>query len=189
MKANPIVAGAQADRKPHYPFPRAANRESGRVGRDGAKVVTLRPTEALQPDSSMGSPKGHAAAGVRPYHERASLEPLKDESALAPMQGEGSSVGSRSGKRGRGSFKTMNAFKSSPDWQYGCWKRWPKEDSWPGVLDLYEAAARVRMSPDSLRRAAATGRDGRAKLAHRRIGISYRFSLREIDNYGLIHAR
>jgi hypothetical protein len=189
MKTSPIVNSARVPRKSHYPFPRAAKRDSGRVGCDGAKANARLPTEAFQSGGSRGSPQDHAVEAIRPVHDRASHKPLNDESGLAEVQGDDLSVGSRPGKRGRGSFKTMNAFKSSSEWQYGCWKRWPKEDAWPGILDLYEAAARVRMSPDSLRRAAATGRDGRAKLAHQRIGMSYRFSLRDIVNFGLIHAR
>jgi hypothetical protein len=57
------------------------------------------------------------------------------------------------------------------------------------VFQLYEAAARVRISTGSIRRAAETGRDGLAKLEHQRIGTAYRFRSRDIDAYGLVKGR
>jgi hypothetical protein len=194
MKPSPIVNSARVPRKSHFPFPRAAKKESGRGGCDGAKANARRPTEAFQWDGSMGNPQDTAAEAIRPDHEKASHEPLKDGSAGAPEQRNAATMEGQPGKKqtteqSHGSFATVSAFKASPEWQEGCWTRWPKEESWPGVLDLYEAAARVRMSPDTLRRAAATGRDGKAKLAHQRFGTSYRFRTRDIDSYGLVTGR
>jgi len=194
MKTYPIVAGAQAPRKPHFPFARASNKTSGRGGRVVVKAITPRPAEAFQPGGTVGNRQNHPAEAIRLALERPGLGPPKDGSTVAAVKGDGSSLKDRPAmsqpaKRGHGSFKTMNAFKSSPEWRDACWVRWPNPAAWPGILDLYEASARVRMSPDSLRRAAATGRDGRAKLAHQRIGTSYRFWLRDIDNYGLVLGR
>jgi hypothetical protein len=194
MKTNPIVNDARAPRKPLYPFPRAANRDGGRGGRGVVKAITPKSAEAFQQEGIVGNCQNHPAEAIRLALERPGVGVPKDGSAGAAMQGDGSSMEGgptkrQPDKRGHESFKTMNAFKSSPDWQDSCWTRWPKEESWPGILDLYEAAARVRMSPDTIRRATATGRDGRAKLAHRRIGTSYRFWLRDIDNYGIVLGR
>ena len=52
--------------------------------------------------------------------------------------------------------------KASETWQSKLWLRWPREDCWPAKLDIYEAAAYLRVSPDTIRRALVVARDGRA---------------------------
>lgn len=86
-------------------------------------------------------------------------------------------------------YKSANAYRSSDEFRDACWSRWPTDAAWPRVLDVYEAAARLRTSPDSIRREATIGRDGKAKLAHQRIRAAYRFRLQDIDNYGQVQAR
>ncbi len=86
-------------------------------------------------------------------------------------------------------YRSANDFKSSDEFQDECWSRWPTDAAWPRVVDVYEAAARLRTSPSSIRREATIGRDGKAKLAHQRLGATYRFRLQDIDNYGLVQAR
>ncbi len=79
--------------------------------------------------------------------------------------------------------------KSSPIWQGELWRRWPREEDWPARLDVYEAAAYLRLSPDSIRRALVQARDGRAKLAHQRIGSIYRIRRIDLDAFGKVDAR
>jgi hypothetical protein len=82
-----------------------------------------------------------------------------------------------------------NREKSSTAWQDELWRRWPREEDWPARLDVYEAAAYLRLSPDSIRRALVQARDGRAKLAHQRIGSIYRIRRVDLDSFGKVDAR
>lgn len=86
-------------------------------------------------------------------------------------------------------WKTAHAYKSSAEWQEQCWVRWRTDDDWPFKLDVYEAAAYLRVSSDSIRRAMVTGRDGRAKLSHQRVGSVYRIRRGDLDNFGRVEAR
>jgi len=79
--------------------------------------------------------------------------------------------------------------KSSTAWQDERWHRWPREEDWPARLDVYEAAAYLRLSPDSIRRALVPARDGRSKLAHQRIGSIYRIRRVDLDSFGKVEAR
>lgn len=85
--------------------------------------------------------------------------------------------------------KATNREKSSPEWQDELWRRWPREEDWPARLDVYEAAAYLRLSPDTIRRALVQARDGRAKLAHQRIGSIYRIRRVDLDTFGKVEAR
>ncbi len=79
--------------------------------------------------------------------------------------------------------------KSSADWQLAQWVRWPLEAQWPGVMDLYEAAAFRRVHPSTIRRACMPGRDKRAELPHQRIGVSYRITKSALQNFGAVKER
>jgi hypothetical protein len=87
------------------------------------------------------------------------------------------------------SLNATNREKSSTAWQDELWRRWPREEDWPARLDVYEAAAYLRLSPDSIRRALVQARDGRAKLAHQRIGSIYRIRRVDLDTFGKVEAR
>ncbi|MBL9212708.1 MAG: hypothetical protein JNL92_19760, partial [Opitutaceae bacterium] len=50
--------------------------------------------------------------------------------------------------------------KASATWQDALWRRGPREDCWPAKMDVYEAAAYLRVSPDTIRRAVVIARDG-----------------------------
>ena len=77
----------------------------------------------------------------------------------------------------------------SGEWQFECWRKWPKPENWPAILDVYEAAAFLRVSHWTLRRATVTGRDGRAKLSHQRIGSVIRFRRSDLEKFGLVKDR
>jgi len=79
--------------------------------------------------------------------------------------------------------------KASATWQDALWRRWPREDCWPVKMDVYEAAAYLRISPDTIRRAVVIARDGRAKLAHQRLGSVYRFRKADLDAFGAVPGR
>lgn len=79
--------------------------------------------------------------------------------------------------------------KASAAWQDALWRRWPREDCWPAKMDVYEAAAYLRVSPDTIRRAVVIARDGRAKLAHQRLGSVYRFRKADLDAFGAVPGR
>lgn len=67
--------------------------------------------------------------------------------------------------------------------------RWPDEIAWPAKLDIYEAAAYLRVSPDTIRRHLAVARDGRARLAHQRVGSVYRIRRVDLDAIGAVPGR
>ena len=79
--------------------------------------------------------------------------------------------------------------KATAAWQEGLWRRWPSEECWPAKMDVYEAAAYLRVSPDTIRRAVVVARDGKARLAHQRLGSVYRFRKADLDEYGAVPGR
>ncbi len=81
-------------------------------------------------------------------------------------------------------FKRTAAFADS------LWQKWPAESDWPGVLDLYEAAAFLRVDYKSVWRACKVGRtDKKARLAHQRIGTNYRIRRADLVALGRVEAR
>jgi excisionase family DNA binding protein len=79
--------------------------------------------------------------------------------------------------------------KASAVWQDALWRRWPREEVWPAKMDVYEAAAYLRVSPDTIRRAVIVARDGKAKLAHQRLGSVYRLRKADLDAFGSVPGR
>lgn len=84
---------------------------------------------------------------------------------------------------------TATKIKSSSDWQIGLWQLWPREEVWPAKLDIYESAAYLRVSPDTIRRAVTVARDGKAQLAHQRVGAIYRIRKVDLDSFGAVRGR
>lgn len=85
--------------------------------------------------------------------------------------------------------KSRHAMKCGREWQDLQWAKWPTPAHWPGVLDLYEAAAYRRVHPDTIRRATVPGRDHKAKLRHQRFGSGLRFSKGDLDRFGVVEER
>ncbi|WP_334319087.1 helix-turn-helix domain-containing protein [Termitidicoccus mucosus] len=79
--------------------------------------------------------------------------------------------------------------KATAEWQNELWKRWPREECWPAKMDVYEAAAYLRVSPYTIRRAVTVARDGKARLAHQRLGALYRIRKIDLDAYGAVPGR
>lgn len=96
---------------------------------------------------------------------------------------------SDAGMNSVGGRRTLNQIKSSKDWQESMWRQWKESGCWPAILDVYEAAAYLRVSPDTIRRALVCGRDGRARLAHHRIGSVHRIRRTDIDVFGKVDRR
>ena len=84
---------------------------------------------------------------------------------------------------------TSAKLKASAPWQNSLWAQWPKESDWPARLDVYEAAAYLRISPDSIRNALVLDRDGRARLPHQRVGTKYRIRREDLDRFGHVNGR
>jgi hypothetical protein len=82
-----------------------------------------------------------------------------------------------------------NEVKSSRAWQAQLWALWPTEAQWPGVLDIYEAAAFRRVHPDTIRRACTPDRNKQARLTHQRLGASYRIKKSALEAFGLVTER
>lgn len=91
--------------------------------------------------------------------------------------------------RGSAPARTQAQLKASEAWQSELWMRWPREECWPAKLDIYEAAAYLRVSPDTIRRAVVVARDGRARLPHQRLGAVYRIRKSDLDTFGMIQGR
>lgn len=88
------------------------------------------------------------------------------------------------------SVRPIHTLKCSETWQLEQWAKWPLESSWPGMLDLYEAAAFLRVHPDTIRNSCQVARrDGKARLAHQRIGASYRISKKSLQTFGSVEQR
>lgn len=83
----------------------------------------------------------------------------------------------------------VHALKCSPAWQLAQWAKWPDEAMWPGVMDLYLAAAFCGVCPATIRRACIPGRDGRALLAHQRFGAKYIIRKASLLAFGKVQAR
>lgn len=84
---------------------------------------------------------------------------------------------------------TAAKIKASTAWQDQLWQNWPRDECWPAKMDVYEAAAYLRVSPDTIRRALAVARDGKARLAHQRLGSIYRIRKVDLDSFGVIGGR
>lgn len=84
---------------------------------------------------------------------------------------------------------TAAKIKASSAWQDRLWQNWPREECWPAKMDIYEAAAYLRVSPDTIRRAVIVARDGKARLAHQRLGSIYRIRKIDLDSFGVIPGR
>lgn len=85
--------------------------------------------------------------------------------------------------------KITAAFRRSRAYADHLWARWPRAELWPDNLDLCEAAAYKRVDYSTLWHACQTGRDGRAKLAHQRVGTKYIFRKADLDRYGRVEGR
>lgn len=84
---------------------------------------------------------------------------------------------------------TAAKIKASEAWQNRLWQNWPREECWPAKMDIYEAAAYLRVSPDTIRRAVIVARDGKARLAHQRLGAIYRIRKIDLDTFGVVPGR
>jgi hypothetical protein len=73
----------------------------------------------------------------------------------------------------------LRRVKSSAGWQLEQWRRWPDENAWPGVLDVYEAAAFLRVHPWTIRTAIKAHDEGRPGIPAQRIGGAIR--IRKVD--------
>lgn len=80
-------------------------------------------------------------------------------------------------------------FKRSGAYADLLWQRYPRSERWPGVLDLYEAAAYKRVCYNTLWRACIPGRDGKSRLRHQRFGAAYRIARVDLDRFGLVEGR
>jgi hypothetical protein len=87
------------------------------------------------------------------------------------------------------SKSTAAKIKASSAWQDRLWQNWPRDECWPAKMDVYEAAAYLRVSPDTIRRALVVARDGKARLAHQRLGSIYRIRKIDLDLFGVIAGR
>jgi hypothetical protein len=79
--------------------------------------------------------------------------------------------------------------KCAEAWQLAQWKKWPTEANWPGVMDLYQAAAFRLVHPSTIRRACQPDRNGNAELAHQRFGSAYRITKRSLESFRAVKSR
>lgn len=108
--------------------------------------------------------------------------------SLRPATGSASIVSLQKGA-GAENNCTAAKIKATAEWQNDLWNRWPREDCWPAKMDVYEAAAYLRVSPDTIRRALIVARDGKARLAHQRLGALYRIRKIDLDVFGVVPGR
>lgn len=85
--------------------------------------------------------------------------------------------------------KTAAQIKATEEWQAGLWRKWPEENLWPVKMDVYEAAAYMRVSPDSIYRDLVQGRDGKAALQHQSVRGGYRIKRVDLEAHGLVKGR
>ncbi len=78
--------------------------------------------------------------------------------------------------------------KATAAWWDELWWRWPREACWPAKMDVCEAAY-LRVGPDTIRRAVVIARDGKARLAQKRLGSVYRFRKADPDMFGAVAGR
>jgi hypothetical protein len=104
-------------------------------------------------------------------HDRRESTPLVDKAADTPKR------------------ETADQRKSTEEFQLSLWSRWQQHELWPGTLDLYEAAAYLRLSPSSIRRATQTDQHGRAALPHQRFRSLYRFRRDDLDRFGRVEGQ
>jgi excisionase family DNA binding protein len=74
-------------------------------------------------------------------------------------------------------------------WQESLWAKWRTPEAWPDRLSVAEAAAYLRVSPDTIRRLVTLDRTGRARLAHQRIGVRIIIRKPSLDEVGMVNAR
>ncbi len=79
--------------------------------------------------------------------------------------------------------------KQSREYQEEMWRKWPRFEDWPEVLDLYDSAAYLRASYSYVRDNCQIDRDGRAALRHKRLGKMYRIRKVDLDHFGQVHGR
>ena len=60
-------------------------------------------------------------------------------------------------------------YKQSIQYQDDLWRKWPRAEDWPAVLDIYKSAAYIRASYSYVWDNCQLDRDGRAALPHKRI--------------------
>lgn len=82
-----------------------------------------------------------------------------------------------------------HALKCSAEWQLARWAQWPAEALWPGVMDLYLAAAFCGVCPATIRRACLPDRAGQAALAHQRFGAKYVIRKSALLAFGRVKSR
>jgi hypothetical protein len=75
------------------------------------------------------------------------------------------------------------------EYQLSLWARWPRPEDWPGRLDIYEAAAYLRVAYNTVWRACKPGRDGKACLAHQRLGDRTVICKGSLDRWGAVEQR
>jgi hypothetical protein len=85
--------------------------------------------------------------------------------------------------------QSVQKYKSSEQYRDTLWRKYPAIDNWPQILDIYEAAAFLRVSPDTIRRALTCGRDGKARLAHSRPAGIYRIRTSDLLAFGRVEGR
>lgn len=118
--------------------------------------------------------------------------PNKGEGSVVGYEGErqpGDPAACRGRKSPPAKQQTAAQIQSSEEWQESLWKKWPTEDSWPANLSVYEAAAFMRIHPDSIRGALVVGRDGKARLAHQKWGAIFRIRRADLSAFGRVETR
>lgn len=102
------------------------------------------------------------------------------------MISSGADVSSVDAQLAHSPTRTTAQTKSTEEWQATQWARWPREEDWPVTLDVYEAAALLRVSHDLIRSLLVTDRLGRAKLRHTRLGVTIRIKKADLLAYGVV---
>lgn len=81
-------------------------------------------------------------------------------------------------------LSTLNP--ASVEWQDAMWRRWPRAADWPDVLSVYESAAYLRISYDSMRRGIAKDRAGFSAVKHQEFGRSARIRKADLDQWNVV---